>query len=157
MENPDQLHHLESPSVYGEQIQQISDQMRDMNIRAQRPIPSIPEEGIPTPRYHTPNEDRRYNPIMFNQIKPEPYDGKTDPRKWLTYYNDIADANMWDTDYKFRQLINALKDAPLQWFQNAKARDPSFNWTKFSQGLVEKYTNECDYFMAQINIMKRVQ
>ena len=144
MEN--EIHHLENPSLYGETIPQA------------KRLPTIPEDGISTPRYEIPTEEHKLSQIMYGGlITPLPYNGTTDPRQWLMYYNDVADANLWTEDVKFKRLISCLEDAPLQWYRNEKIRNPSFNWTQFSRGLIEKYTNECDSFLSELNIMRRHQ
>ena len=141
------LHHLESASVYAEHMPNY-----------QRPAPPIPEDGPSTPRYEVPNEQRNISQIMYGGlINPIPYNGSTDPRQWLSYYSDVSDANLWSEDVKFKRLISCLEDAPLQWYRNEKQRNPTFNWTQFRRGLIEKYTNECDSFLSELNIMRRVQ
>ena len=150
MEKPEiQLHHLESASVYGEQI-------REPLMNFHRTMPTIPED-ISTPPYEVPHEEPRVNQIMLGLITPTSYDGTTDPREWLSYFNDVAEANLWNDDFKFKRLISCLKGAPLQWYRNEKSRNPSFNFTQFRRGLIEKYTNECDQFLSQINIMRMNQ
>ena len=142
------LHHLDSPSSYG-------DLMRDPT---RRPPPMIPDDtGISTPKYETPHEYRRMSQVMLGLITPEQYTGDTDPREWLAYYSDISDANCWDDDMKFKRLISCLKGSPLQWFRNEKMRNPDFNWQSFSDGLVSRYTNECSGFLSQYNVMRRNQ
>ena len=142
-----ELHHLESQSVYVDQFK-----------GTHRPMPNIPEDGISTPKYEDPVHDRRTNQIMYHGlINPNPYDGSSDPRVWLSDYNDVADANLWDEDVKFKRLISCLKGAPLQYYRNEKSRNPTFNWKQFSKGLVDKFTNGCESLLSQINIMRRYQ
>ena len=142
-----ELHHLETQSTYGAITQ-----------NAGRPMPSIPEDGISTPRYEAPPEQHRLNQIMYHGIiNPTVYDGTTDPRVWLADYEDVADANLWDEDVKFKRLVSCLKGAPRIWFANEKKNNPAFNWIQFSRGLVANYTNSCDGLMSSINIMRRKQ
>ena len=150
MDRPEvQLHHLDPVSVYGEQI---PEPLMDY----QRSLPSIPEESISTPRSEMPFEEPHVNQLL-GLITPTSYDGKTDPREWLSYFNDISEANLWNDDFKFKRLITCLEGAPLMWYRNQKNRNPSFNFAEFQRGLIENYTNECDQFLSRVNIMQMMQ
>lgn len=147
------LHHLETASTYAEHIP---------DTRHIPPIPLMSQEkdGLSTPQYDMPNLVTYGNSnqiVLGGLIAAATYDGTTDPREWVNYYNEVASANGWSTDIKFRRLISALEGSPLLWYRNQKLIHPSFNYEDFSKGLIAKYTNECDQSLAEINIMRRKQ
>ena len=141
---------LETQSVYGEQP-------REFNRERRGTFPLIPDDGISTPRYDVPRENRGMNQIMLGIITPHPYNGESNPREWLAYFENVSEANAWNDDFKFKRLISCLKGSPLIWYQSEKLRNPTFNYAQFKKGLVEKFSNECDSFLSQINIMRRNQ
>ena len=143
-----ELHHLESASIYADQNRQM----------ASRPMPSLPEDGISTPRYDVPQDPRRLNQVMYNGlIEPPRYDGSSDPRVWLMEYEDISTANLWDEEMKFIRLTDCLKGTAKNWFTNERQIDPSFNWAQFKIGIVENNTNSFDRVLSPIHISRRKQ
>jgi hypothetical protein len=147
-----QLHHLETPSMYGE-IQ------REPEIIHPRPPMALPvRDGISTPTYIVPNERSRdlLIPGLY-AIPPETFNGTKDPRRWLIQYEAISKANQWNNEMKFAQLIRALTDSPLLWYMNeiesARKGGDYFGWDEFKRGLIDKYTNKFEGTLTEDEVL----
>ena len=145
-----EFHHLEAPSVYDEPHREYQRERRGT-------IPSLPGDGISTPKYEVPNGSKNVSQVMLGIITPHCYDGESNPKEWLAYFENVSEANNWNEDFKFKRLISCLKGSPLIWYQAEKLTNPTFNYPQFKKGLTEKFSNECDNFLSQINIMRRKQ
>ena len=151
------LHHAEDPNVYV-----------GLQSPIDRPVPTRPERpetpddhrfNLATPEYAIPasvGRDQTRHPYG-GLIRPNRFDGNTDPRNWIEEFEYIAEANMWDNETKFRQLVTCLDGNTRIWFFNMRRKNPSFSWDTFVPSFLSKYGNKCEKILLHMKISRKKQ
>lgn len=135
--------HQTSPPDFYDDLNSLSfgETNRHIEEDTMQQIPNATAPPIPMDRYSI-------RPQVYGQmIPPKVYDGKSDPRMWLSHYNAISEANLWNAQMKLKRVIGSLDGPAYTWFMNRRSIGQMTTWPSFEEALVARFSNALDKFM----------
>jgi len=123
---------------------------RETHPRNSTPMPNLLAQYGPG--------DSQPQPVVINQISPEPYYGeRSKARTWLRQYESVMRINGYNDDQKLLRATAYMKGVAESWHNVVLIRQPDIDWREYKKQFLANFSGAIGSAMLYERILRMTQ